>query len=187
MATQVGRDVGLVFPQAVLDEQVFFRHTHGGHRHRGRASEQDREVVQRQRKFAQHQRNGVVAGGEFELARQDAQIGVHIGLQRHRTGVEQGGAARRRFGGGVAGGGHLGNRSIMRACHPGRASGNNLNPALSTSSMTRATPARAYFSCRGYRCHSAWTRKPASAVSRALTAARSLSSSTMSEHERTSA
>jgi hypothetical protein len=47
-------------------------------------------VVQRQRELAQHQRNGVVAGGELEPARQDAQIGVHIGLQRHRTGVEQG-------------------------------------------------------------------------------------------------
>lgn len=149
MATQVGRNVGLVFPQAVLDEQVLVGHTDGRHRHGGRASEQNREVVQGQRELAQHQRNGVVAGRKLEPARQDAQIGVHIGLQRHRTGIEQGSAARRRFGGGVAGGGHLGNRSIMRACHPGHASGNNLNPALSTSSMTTATPPTAYFSCKG--------------------------------------
>ena len=149
VAAQVGGNVGLVFPQAILDEQVLVGHAHGSHRNRARAGKQDREVVQGQRELAQHQRNGIVAGGELQLARQDAQIGVHIGLQRHRAGIEQGGAARRRFGGGVAGGGHVGNRSIMRACHPGHASGNNLNPALSTSSMTTATPPANYFSCRG--------------------------------------
>jgi hypothetical protein len=46
-------------------------------------------MMQRQRELAQHQRNGVVAGGELELARQDAQIGVHIACSG--TGrVEQG-------------------------------------------------------------------------------------------------
>lgn len=90
VATQVGRDIGLVFPQAILDEQVLVGYANGSHRHCGRASEEDREVVQRQRELAEHQRNGVVARGKLEPARQDAQVGVHIGLQRHRTGVEQG-------------------------------------------------------------------------------------------------
>ena len=39
--------------------------------------------------------------------------------------------------------------SIMRACHPGRASGNNLNPALSTRQVTTATPPPTYFNCNG--------------------------------------
>lgn len=47
-------------------------------------------MVQGQRELAQHQRNGIVAGGKLQLARQDAQIGMHIGLQRHRAGIEQG-------------------------------------------------------------------------------------------------
>lgn len=120
MAAQVGRDVGLVVPQAIGDEQVVGGHTHGGHRYRTRACKQDREVMQRQREFTQHQRDGVAGGSELELARQDAQIGVQVCLQRHRAGVEQGRAARRSFGGGVAGGGHRGNH-VDHARLPSRA------------------------------------------------------------------